>query len=515
MNIAVCVIGRNENRYAVEFVEYYKSIGVDKIFIYDNNYDGEEYFEEVLDEFIQSSFVEVIDFRNRQICQLDSYQDCYDKHGSEFDWICFFDFDEYLYMEDGRDIKQFLSSPMYDKFDMIHVNWMLYDDNDLVYYEDKPLNERFTRPMQIKETLFENMHIKSIVRGKLKTQWNQTPHTPTNLLSCCNVLGNKVDSTSPYVKPYIHSVAWIKHFRTKTIEEFYTNKIKRGYPDGNKDIWQKQNWLVDFFKYNHMTPTKQEYIDSLKISDITILVGSYKSFKSKVYRSDTYKVIYGKHNNVECDKLSTYKCINQNDNLGDSFLSEIYMLHNLPQDLIKNSNYVGLCHYRKYFTFKDDIEKVKEYLDKGYVIAAQPCKQLPSLKNAYAFCHNVDDFEILERIIKEDYNEYYEVFKTSAESDFLIPCNMFVMPKEYFLKYIEITKNIINKYLEAIGGIDNVLKRIEENKDKYLKSFYPNNTIEYQYRIGGYLIERFTHVFLLKHFKKIAFCPIEITESKY
>ena len=52
MNVALCTIGRLENRYAVEYVEYYKSIGFDKIFIYDNNFGNEEHFEEVLQPYL-------------------------------------------------------------------------------------------------------------------------------------------------------------------------------------------------------------------------------------------------------------------------------------------------------------------------------------------------------------------------------------------------------------------------------------------------------------------------------
>ena len=39
--VAVCAIARNENRYAVEWVEHYKKIGVSKIFIYDNYFGSE------------------------------------------------------------------------------------------------------------------------------------------------------------------------------------------------------------------------------------------------------------------------------------------------------------------------------------------------------------------------------------------------------------------------------------------------------------------------------------------
>jgi hypothetical protein len=48
-----------------------------------------------------------------------------------------------------------------------------------------------------------------------------------------------------------------------------------------------------------------------------------------------------------------------------------------------------------------------------------------------------------------------------------------------------------------------------------LKDYEPNNTVEYQYRIGGYLAERLTNLFLLTHFKKIKTYPVVITENRY
>ena len=68
MKVALCCIGRLENQYAVEFVEWYKKIGFDKIFIYDNNHDGEEYFENVLQSYIDEGFVEITEYRGRQCC---------------------------------------------------------------------------------------------------------------------------------------------------------------------------------------------------------------------------------------------------------------------------------------------------------------------------------------------------------------------------------------------------------------------------------------------------------------
>ena len=47
IKICLCVIAKNENKYLREFVEYYKTIGYNKIFLYDNNDIFGEKFEEV------------------------------------------------------------------------------------------------------------------------------------------------------------------------------------------------------------------------------------------------------------------------------------------------------------------------------------------------------------------------------------------------------------------------------------------------------------------------------------
>ena len=96
MKVSLCCIGRLENQYAVEYVDYYKSIGFDKIFIYDNNHDGEESFDKVLKTYITKKQVEIIDWRNREHDQCYAYRDCYVRYGNDYQWIAFFDFDNIL-----------------------------------------------------------------------------------------------------------------------------------------------------------------------------------------------------------------------------------------------------------------------------------------------------------------------------------------------------------------------------------------------------------------------------------
>ena len=57
LKVCLCVIGKRENRYVKEFVEHYKKIGYNKIFIYDNNEINDEKFEDVIQDEINKGFV--------------------------------------------------------------------------------------------------------------------------------------------------------------------------------------------------------------------------------------------------------------------------------------------------------------------------------------------------------------------------------------------------------------------------------------------------------------------------
>ena len=48
IKVCICTCGKQENKYAREFVGYYKKYGVDKIFIFDNNEENGERFESVI-----------------------------------------------------------------------------------------------------------------------------------------------------------------------------------------------------------------------------------------------------------------------------------------------------------------------------------------------------------------------------------------------------------------------------------------------------------------------------------
>ena len=161
----------------------------------------------------------------------------------------------------------------------------------------------------------------------------------------------------------------------------------------------------------------------------------------------------------------------------------------------------------------DDIPNMDMIFSRCDAIVANPLVLDMSVREQYAKYHNIEDLEIVEGIIKEKYQDYYGSCETILNGNTFIPYNMFIMKTEMFPEYIEFVFGVLDEYLNVVGT--DIVKRIEDNKDKYLKDFEPNNTIEYQYRIGGYLAERLTNIFIMRRLNKIMLCDVIITENKY
>ena len=171
--VCLCTIGKNENKYIREYVEYYKAYGVDKIFLYDNNGLNGENFEDVISDYINNRFVELINYRNIfNDPQITSYNNCYKKNSKSYDWLIFFDIDEYIYLKDFKNIKEYLGDKRFYNCERIQLNWIFYTDNNLLYYDNRTLAERFTerQPSAIGIKTDGNQGIKSIVRGYKKNK---------------------------------------------------------------------------------------------------------------------------------------------------------------------------------------------------------------------------------------------------------------------------------------------------------------------------------------------------------
>jgi len=248
IKVGMCTLCKSENLYIQEFIDYYRDLGYNHIFIYDNNDIDGERLEDVIQKEIDKGFVSVINYRgdrNKPIFRI--YIDCYKKNNKNYDWLSFFDIDEFLELKPkGIKIQKFLNNDRYIYCQNVKINWLVYSDNDKLHYENKPVQERFTTPSY---RCVLNNHIKTTVRGNLPTNYwvNATnPHTGENNYNCCSSSGKQISKTSPYNEPYDYEYGYIKHYRTKSIEE-YIKKVKRGKPDGKAG----NDYMITMFFYSN------------------------------------------------------------------------------------------------------------------------------------------------------------------------------------------------------------------------------------------------------------------------
>jgi hypothetical protein len=108
IKVCLCSIGKKENLYAKEFVNHYKKIGYSHIYIYDNNDENDEKFEDVLQDEINSNFITIVNIRGKIKGQCYVYIDCYEKYHKEYDWLSFFDMDEFLEVK-GNNIQDIVN----------------------------------------------------------------------------------------------------------------------------------------------------------------------------------------------------------------------------------------------------------------------------------------------------------------------------------------------------------------------------------------------------------------------
>ena len=115
---------------------------------------------------------------------------------------------------------------------------------------------------------------------------------------------------------------------------------------------------------------------------------------------------------------------------------------NLPAE------YIGLCHYRRYFTRSNPCSCSKkkqviltkaeweELLNKHPIIVPDKRKYyIETNRSHYNHSHYAKDLDMTEKIIQEKYPQYSEAFSKVMERTWAHMFNMFVMRRDYFDEY--------------------------------------------------------------------------------
>jgi hypothetical protein len=208
MKIALVCIAKNEDHYLEEWINYNKKLGFDDIFIYQNDWrwSGE------------SENVHKIEFDGINK-QRDSYNNFIKNYHDKYDWVAFFDVDEFLVLKKHNDVKLFVSD--YSQYPAIGVNWVLFGNNGHSKVDgDYSVIKRFTKRQKD-----VNQHIKSIV--KLSRDTHMDIHCPS---SCWWVNPHNEKNQGSFTSNHTDDIAQINHYFCKTEEEFQ-EKCDKGRAD--------------------------------------------------------------------------------------------------------------------------------------------------------------------------------------------------------------------------------------------------------------------------------------------
>lgn len=273
MKVGIVVPVRLGQEYLHEWVEHHLKLGFDRIILIDNNEpDGPNPLDVVPEYRDKITYVDIRGNHDKDR-QNKTNSLVYKNMHKAFDWLFFFDSDEYIFLNKDSNIKQYLSRPEFYKADVIGINWRMMSDNDLILKDDRPVIERFTEfcPGDCKtvyNAVPQNFHIKSAVRCSRDDIHFNHPHFPkaNTLLSTVNGSGRPIKSLSPFCE-YDFSLIELRHYQVKSVQEFCENRLvdSARYVGGTRYDGVKFDNAKEiscFFKMCKWSPEKQEYIDN-------------------------------------------------------------------------------------------------------------------------------------------------------------------------------------------------------------------------------------------------------------
>lgn len=229
MRTAVCVYVRNEERYIAEWLAFQFVIGFDTVILYDNASSDAT-------PTIAATAGKINDIRivpwnmTHKLAQISAYRDCINSFHGEFDWIAFFDADEFFIPHSSDSVKDVIERNK--DAAAIAINWAIFGSNGLEEYSSDLCISAFTR--RSKASLGTNRHYKSIINTKL-TRDLESVHGVSDAEGNVRPDGSSFKNQKPgkMLDDADLDICQLNHYFVKS-KAHWSDKISRGYRDGTK-----------------------------------------------------------------------------------------------------------------------------------------------------------------------------------------------------------------------------------------------------------------------------------------
>lgn len=225
----ICTIIKDEHDYIREWALYNKSIGFDKIVLYDNN--SSKPYDEVLGDLMQSGFIEMrVWTENQWSRQSRVYNDfVWSGNWNDTDYCAFIDPDEFIFFDKAQTISQFME--LYSEFAGVGLSWRMYNADGRV---EAPKGIHTTKAYT-KEFNYREPRIKVLAR---LTDVDKFPSVhafePLHDKRLVTTGGRTIFGMHNDYKDFTNG--HIKHFITKSWED-WVKRLRRGnITKGLRDI---------------------------------------------------------------------------------------------------------------------------------------------------------------------------------------------------------------------------------------------------------------------------------------
>lgn len=235
--IALCGIAKYENDYIAEWVRHHLALGFDHVFIYDNNPPDYEPVGDRLQEFKEHVTIIPMSKIPANGWQEYAYTDCYRNYGSDFDWMAFFDIDEFLVLNDKISLKKRLMNITAEN---VLIPWKVYTWSRKIKRDVRnPVVSDFTEFTE-KDCDIVKSILKTNIASVLKNGVNV--HGQYHAQTYSDIEGNVLVPTVPHGKKKgIMTrtcfsqfsnfggcrVAELNHYWSKSLDEFIKFKLGR------------------------------------------------------------------------------------------------------------------------------------------------------------------------------------------------------------------------------------------------------------------------------------------------
>lgn len=229
--VALVGIAKDEDNYIDEWIDYHLRLGVDHVFLYQNDWRAR------LKN--PGPRVTLIPF-DGPCRQCEAFNDFLRNRSEGYDFGLFFDVDEYLCLADGRPLRDFLAPFL--PYMGIALNWRLFGDSGRAGVEngDYSVLPRFTRCARDLSPIVKCIVNLRHLPGNL---FFDTPHHPKLFTlfrrpfmlarlfvrwDCLVTVDGRHRVFGAHTTDCPDAAAWVNHYAVKTMQEFVENRQRKG-----------------------------------------------------------------------------------------------------------------------------------------------------------------------------------------------------------------------------------------------------------------------------------------------